>query len=113
MYRLLNCVVCLRLAISSIFGYDRRGVTIITVIIGDNPIYGYFAKSPAYDVALTRALRTFPTTLSQVRRLSVNEPGTYSCPEAAALMPILAMEVEQLIRDHQQDFTVLITPGGL
>ncbi|OQV12338.1 hypothetical protein BV898_13366 [Hypsibius exemplaris] len=111
MYRLLNCVVWLHLAISSIFGYDRRGVSIVTVIVGDNPVYGYFIQSPDYDVALARALRTFPTTLSQVKRLSVYKPGTYSCPEAAALMPILAMEVDQLIRDNPRDFTVLITPG--
>ncbi|OQV12337.1 hypothetical protein BV898_13365 [Hypsibius exemplaris] len=111
MYKFLNCVVCLHLTISSSVGYDRRGVTIITVIIGDNPSYGYFAQSPAYDVALTRALRTFPSTLSQIRRLSVYKPGNYSCPDAAALMPILAMEVDQLIRDNPQDFTVLIAPG--
>ncbi|OWA55393.1 hypothetical protein BV898_19779, partial [Hypsibius exemplaris] len=108
---LLNCVVCLHLAISGIVGYDRRGVSIISIIIGDNPGYGYFAQSPAYDVALARALRTFPSTLSQVRRLSVYKPGNYSCPEAAALMPILAMEVDQLIRDNPQDLTVLITSG--
>ncbi|OWA54611.1 hypothetical protein BV898_19010 [Hypsibius exemplaris] len=113
MYRLLNCVICIHLTISGIEGYDRRGVTIISVIIGDNPIYGYYAQSPAYDVALARALRMFPTTLSQVRRLSVYKPGNYSCPEAAALMPILAMEVDQLIRDNPRDFTVLISPGGL
>ncbi|OWA54839.1 hypothetical protein BV898_19232 [Hypsibius exemplaris] len=75
MYRLLNFVVCLHLTISGIEGYDRRGVTVITVIIGDNPIYGYYAQSPAYDMALARALRTFPHTLSQVRRLSVYKPG--------------------------------------
>ncbi|OWA54920.1 hypothetical protein BV898_19309 [Hypsibius exemplaris] len=111
MYRLLNSVVYLHLTIFGIFGYDRRGVSIISVIIGDNPGYGYFAQSPAYDVALARALRTFPTSLSQVRRLSVYKPGIYSCPEAAALMPILAMEVDQLIRNNPGDFTVLITPG--
>ncbi|OWA52108.1 hypothetical protein BV898_16570 [Hypsibius exemplaris] len=53
---LLNCVICLHLTISGIVGYDRRGVSIISVIIGDNPGYGYFAQesSQQYDVALAR-----------------------------------------------------------
>ncbi|OWA50681.1 hypothetical protein BV898_15191 [Hypsibius exemplaris] len=85
-------------------------VQVVTVIFGDALANGYTIQSPAYNVAFRQARLQYPDALANVTRHSIYMPGTFSCQESAALVPLLAMDLQDAIERHH-GLSVLISPG--
>jgi hypothetical protein len=88
-----------------------RALTIITVINGENPLYGYTETAPAYDVAFQRTMRIFPNTFANVSRFTLYTPGVFSCPDAAVLMSLISDKIHQMSLKHSDDFCVIFSSG--
>ena len=82
----------------------------IFVVIGDNPIYGFYAQVPVYDVTLTRLRKKYPMALSNATSYVVYEPGSFMCNDATAMMPNVAGKLHTLIQSLD-GLTILISPG--
>ncbi|XP_055357694.1 atrial natriuretic peptide receptor 1-like [Paramacrobiotus metropolitanus] len=87
-------------------------VNLVTVIIGNNPIYGFYAQQPAYDIAYTELKKQYPLVFERynlIRHL-IYENGSYICDNAEAKMFTVAGELDRLIRELD-GFTILLSPG--
>jgi hypothetical protein len=89
---------------------DGVAINIVTIIIGDNPIYGYFAQNPAYDVAFGHLEEKYPSLMKQTRRFLIYKPGLFACNDAAAMIYSVAGELDKLLRELT-GFSILVSPG--
>ncbi|XP_055330966.1 atrial natriuretic peptide receptor 1-like [Paramacrobiotus metropolitanus] len=82
---------------------------IITVINGNNNIFGYNAIAPVYDAALANAKKTFG--FSNVTYTMVYKRGSFLCWEAGAEMLTTSAPIFESIMKRPNDFTVMFAPG--
>ncbi|XP_055346941.1 atrial natriuretic peptide receptor 1-like [Paramacrobiotus metropolitanus] len=61
-------------------------VILISVHIGNNPLYGYFAAAPVYNVAVKHIKQIYPTTLSSLRHIPLFLPGYDLCADGGDRM---------------------------
>lgn len=94
-----------------VFGL-RFQLNIIEVIIANNPVNGYRAIAPAFDVALNDMRLLYPNLFENVTVHRIYKPGNFTCPDAAGIMVSTAAEVWDVIRDHP-GFHVILSPGKL
>ncbi|GAV06355.1 hypothetical protein RvY_16364 [Ramazzottius varieornatus] len=85
-------------------------VNIVVIAIGDNPIYGFYAQIPMYDVTMERLQKKYPVALSNATMHVIHEPGQIICPDAAAMMYNVAGKLHSLMH-NLTGLTVIISPG--
>jgi hypothetical protein len=103
---------CLSIVLSGTFqGLCCVKINILAIIMDDNPVYGYPAQGPAFEVAFLHAMKKYPHSFQNASGTKIHEPGIRSCADAAALMPIAAAEVQASI-EILEGFTVLIVTGN-
>jgi hypothetical protein len=90
---------------------DCTHVTLITIVIGQNPMYGLFSSGPVFDVALQTVAATFPDIFRNVTQHIVYKPKAISgCRDTGDMMFSVAAEVFQLI-EQSRGFPVILSPG--
>ncbi|OQV19036.1 Guanylate cyclase 32E [Hypsibius exemplaris] len=56
-------------------------VMILSVHVGANPLYGYYAAAPVYRVAVRHIRQRWPTSLSNLTHTAIYMPGYDLCPD--------------------------------
>ncbi|GAV04854.1 hypothetical protein RvY_15067 [Ramazzottius varieornatus] len=82
-------------------------IKILSVINGDNPLYGFVAAAPAIEVAHRDMARQYPHILNNhtVARYTVHSSGMPSCPDAATLMLTLSRNISDILYNSEAGFS--------
>lgn len=83
---------------------------IIFLTIGDNPLLGYYASAPFFDVAYELVSKKYPSVFQNSTRQIFYKPGLIACPDAGAYMFIATGEIYDII-SKLKGFTIIICPG--
>ncbi|XP_055347088.1 atrial natriuretic peptide receptor 1-like isoform X2 [Paramacrobiotus metropolitanus] len=102
--------LCILILISMQSRVRSVNVTFIIVVIGENPLYGYYAALPYFESSFAEVAKTYPTAFANTTRRVLYKPGNSACPDAAAAMNILVGEIYQIIK-QSQSFNVILAPG--
>ncbi|XP_055345655.1 atrial natriuretic peptide receptor 1-like [Paramacrobiotus metropolitanus] len=71
---MFDCNVFLPICAASV-----KNVTLVSVHVGANPLYGYYLARPAYEVAVRHIRRKYPLTLGNLQYRSVYQAGYDLC----------------------------------
>ena len=82
----------------------------IEIIIGDNPVVGYRAIAPAFDVALSTFRDLYPNLLWNSTRYRLAYPTSFTCVDASALIATLTGQIWEQVGNNT-GLTVIISPG--
>ncbi|XP_055331094.1 atrial natriuretic peptide receptor 1-like [Paramacrobiotus metropolitanus] len=86
-------------------------ITIITVIIGQNPMYGYYSSGPVFEVAFDTVLQAYPQLAPNIHRHMIySDKGIVGCGDTGDMMPAMAGEVVRIV-SQTKGFTLLLSPG--
>ena len=101
------------LVFSSVIGLIHRGsrVTIFTIIVGQNPVYGYNASGPMLDVAFETVKARYPAMFANITLVRLyNAAPVAGCVETADIMPSLAGRMSEAM-DESNGFSIVLSPG--
>ncbi|XP_055330965.1 atrial natriuretic peptide receptor 1-like [Paramacrobiotus metropolitanus] len=104
----------LSLGIGVVSGNGIFRLHLITVLNGDNRLFGYYAVGPLYDVAFRQIITDYPYVFSHVHVVHTNaihEPGMFNCPEGAANILTTTEKIYAVIQQYPHYFTVIFFPG--
>lgn len=89
-------------------------VTVISIVIGRNPMYGFYAAGPVFDVAFEAINKTHPEILKNTTRHGIYKPETASnlCGDTDAVMHETLGEVVKIVTDTK-GFAILLSSGKL
>ncbi|XP_055330957.1 atrial natriuretic peptide receptor 1-like [Paramacrobiotus metropolitanus] len=107
-------VICVHLFLQMLVGADiikQKRLHIVTILNGDNPLFGYYAINPVYDTALVKLAQNYPLILTNVTRSVIHQAGLFSCPDGAAMIPLVSEKVSEAIQRYPDHFTVMFFPG--
>ncbi|XP_055347942.1 uncharacterized protein LOC129595060 isoform X2 [Paramacrobiotus metropolitanus] len=90
---------------------NQTHIHVINIFIGDATAFSYYEVGPALDVALERVQQDYPMTFVNISRTTIHYPGTLSCADGAALIPVLSETIYQAILRYPHSFTVMFSPG--
>ncbi|OQV19035.1 putative Retinal guanylyl cyclase 2 [Hypsibius exemplaris] len=60
---------------------NATNVTLLTVHVGANPLYGYYAAAPVYRVAVRHIRQRWPASLGNLTHTAIYLPGYDICPD--------------------------------
>ncbi|XP_055354736.1 atrial natriuretic peptide receptor 1-like [Paramacrobiotus metropolitanus] len=78
--------------------------------MGENPMYGYPALMPYYDVAFRHAQRMYPATFQLVRMQPVYEPNLLFCADSAAAMQDTVGRLHSIVA-NTTGMSIIFTSG--
>ncbi|XP_055347106.1 atrial natriuretic peptide receptor 1-like isoform X2 [Paramacrobiotus metropolitanus] len=91
-------------------GISSRRLTFIVVTIGDNPLYGFYASWPHYEVAFQKAASMYPDIFRNHTVQVFHKPGLRDCLDAAAEMYATTGDIYDLLQ-KTDGFPILMSPG--
>lgn len=89
-------------------------VSIITVIIGQNPMYGIYSTGPVYDIAFEIIKQEYPEVAANTsfHQIYKQRPAASSgCLYTGDMMPEVAGEIMEIIIKSTAQFALLMSPG--
>ena len=87
-------------------------VSIITIVIGQNPMYGYYSSGPVFDIAFQTARERYPEMFANITQHTVYKPRNVSgCGDTGDMMFAVAGEVFQLL-EGSKGFPIILSPGN-
>ncbi|XP_055347104.1 atrial natriuretic peptide receptor 1-like [Paramacrobiotus metropolitanus] len=89
---------------------QSSSLNIIIVSIGDNPLYGYYAALPYFDVALQMVAEAYPALFVNYTRQVFHKPGLPDCGDAASAMYAVTGEIYDLLQNIQ-GFPLMMSSG--
>ncbi|XP_055347731.1 atrial natriuretic peptide receptor 1-like [Paramacrobiotus metropolitanus] len=97
----------------SMQGGHTTHVSIITVIIGQNPMYGIYSTGPAYDIAFEEMKRKYAYMVPSLSFHRIYKPrpvNATGCVDTGDLMPEVAGEIVEIL-NRQKGFAMIFSPG--
>ncbi|XP_055347132.1 atrial natriuretic peptide receptor 2-like [Paramacrobiotus metropolitanus] len=88
----------------------KSKVNFLIVILGESPLYGYFALMPYFDASFAICKKRFPETFANVTMQAVFEPNLPACGDTTAAMPAITGKIYQIL-ERFSGLTILFTPG--
>jgi hypothetical protein len=89
-------------------------VTMISVHIGNNLLYGYYVAHPVYDVAVRQIRQLYPTSLGNMEYVNIYLPGYDLCQDGgdktARFFAEFYFENPRIFRSAKV-FPVIFSPG--
>ena len=89
-------------------------VIILSVHVGANPLYGYYAAAPVYRVAVRHIRRRWPESLALLSHTSIYLPGFDLCADAGDQIAAFFAEYyfkELAVLNDAGSYLVLASPG--
>ena len=87
-------------------------LNLVTIILGEDVNYGWYATGPMYDVAFQQVDEIYPGLLANSTRHVLYQKNVLDCSDAAANVVAMAGKVFGLVGGSNST-TVLFTPGML
>ena len=91
--------------------HPENHITIFTIVVGQNPTYGYNASGPMLDIAFDTAKARYPIIFTNITLVRLyNAAPVAGCVETGDIMPAVAGTMFKLM-DKSKGFPVIISPG--